>query len=96
MKAYELLYFINPALTEEERAAFSARIDATFENIGATVESVDEWGKRKLAYEINNLTEGEYFLVNFQANPESISELDRVLRIIDPVVRFMIVRRDEK
>ncbi len=95
MKAYELLYFINPALDENERAAVNTRVKDTISNIEGTIESIDEWGKRKLAYEIKGLNEGEYYLVNFQADPDSISELDRVLRITDQVIRFMIVRRDE-
>ena len=60
------------------------------------VDNVDEWGKRKLAYEINNLTEGDYTLINFHADPTQIAELDRVMRISDPVVRHMIVRRDDQ
>ena len=56
----------------------------------------DEWGKRKLAYEINDLTDGDYTLINFHADPTQIAELDRVLRITDAVVRHMIVRRDDQ
>ena len=65
------------------------------ENHG-TLTSVDEWGKRKLAYEINDLTDGDYTLINFHADPTQIAELDRVLRITDAVVRHMIVRRDDQ
>ncbi len=94
MKAYELLYFINPALDDEERAAVSARVSDIITADGGSIESIDDWGKRKLAYEIKDLTEGEYYLVNFQANPESISEIDRLLRISDRVIRYMIVCRE--
>ena len=54
------------------------------------------WGKRKLAYEINGLTDGDYTLIDFHANPENVAELDRVLRITDAVVRHMIVKRTDR
>lgn len=55
-----------------------------------------DWGKRKLAYEIDHISEGDYTLINFQADPDQIKELDRVLRINDTVKRHMIARRYEK
>ena len=97
MKAYELLYFINPALDDDERKAVNDRVSGTIANIGGTTDNIDEWGKRKLAYEIAGLSEGEYYLVNFNAEPDTISELDRILRITDTVIRHMVVRRaDDK
>ena len=97
MKAYELLYFINPALDDDERKAVNDRVSGTIANIGGTIDNIDEWGKRKLAYEIAGLSEGEYYLVNFNAEPDTISELDRILRITDTVIRHMVVRRaDDK
>ena len=95
MKAYELLFFVNPSLDVETRAAVMKRIDVTIAAGNGKVDNVDEWGKRKLAYEINGLTEGDYTLINFHADPTQIAELDRVLRITDAVVRHMIVRRDD-
>lgn len=96
MKAYELLFFVNPSISDEVRAGVMKRIDSTIVDNGGVIESVEDWGKRKLAYAIDKLTEGDYTLINFQMDPASIAELDRVLRIMDGVVRFMIVRRDEK
>lgn len=60
------------------------------------VDNVDVWGKRKLAYEINGLTDGDYTLIDFHADPQNIAELDRVLRITDAVVRHMIVARTDR
>ena len=60
------------------------------------VDNVEAWGKRKLAYEINGLTDGDYTLIDFHADPQSIAELDRVLRITDAVVRHMIVARTDR
>ena len=89
MKAYELLFFVDPALDPETRLAVMKRIDNTIAEGNGKVDNVDEWGKRKLAYEINKLTEGDYTLINFHADPTQIAELDRVLRITDAVVRHM-------
>ena len=96
MKAYELLYFVAPTLDEEARAAVEKRIEGVIAEAQGTIDNVDDWGKRKLAYEIKNLTEGDYILVDFHADPTQIAELDRVLRINDAVVRHMIVRRDDR
>ena len=96
MKAYELLFFVNPSISDEVRAGVMKRIDSTIVENGGVVDSVEDWGKRKLAYAIDKITEGDYTLINFHMDPASIAELDRVLRIMDGVVRFMIVRRDDR
>ena len=95
MKAYELLFFVDPTITDETRAGVMTRIEVAITENGGAVDNVDNWGKRKLAYEIDKLTEGDYTLVNFHADPTQIAELDRVLRINDAVKRHMIVRRPE-
>ena len=96
MKAYELLYFVDPAATEEARAGGSKRIDVAVTENGGKIDNVEDWGKRKLAFEIDKLTEGDYTLVDFHADPAQIAELDRVLRINDAVKRHMIVRRTDR
>ena len=96
MKAYELLFFVDPAATDEARAGVMKRIEAAVVNEGGVIDNVDEWGKRKLAYEIDKLEEGDYTLIDFHADPTQIGELDRVLRINDAVKRHMIVRRPDK
>jgi small subunit ribosomal protein S6 len=96
MKAYELLYFVDPASNDEVRAGVAKRIEVAVVTDGGTIDNVEDWGKRKLAFEIDGLTEGDYTLVNFHADPTQIAELDRVLRINDAVKRHMIVRRDDK
>ena len=96
MKAYELLFFVAPTIDEETRLAVMKRIENTIAADNGVVDNVDEWGKRKPAYEINGLTEGSYTLIDFHATPESIAELDRILRINDAVVRHMIVKRTDR
>lgn len=96
MKAYELLFFVAPSIDEETRAATMKRVESTIAESKGVIDNVEEWGKRKLAYEIDGLTDGDYTLLDFHANPDSIAELDRVLRITDAVVRHMIVRRYDR
>ena len=91
---YEVLYVINPTLGEEETAALVARFKELAESRG-TVTEVEEWGKRKLAYLINDLDEGYYVLMTFSSAPAFPAELDRVLKITDSVMRSMIVCKDE-
>ncbi len=95
MKAYELLYFVDPTCNEETRAGVMKRIEVALGETGK-VDSVEDWGKRKLAFEVDDLTEGDYTLIDFHADPEHIAELDRVLRINDAVKRHMVVRRVDK
>ena len=96
MKAYELLYFLYPTSTEEIRAVVTKRISAAITEDGGVIDNTEDWGKRKLAFEVDELTEGDYILVNFHVDPVQIAELDRVLRINDAVKRHMIVRRSDK
>lgn len=96
MKAYELLFFVAPTIDEESRAGVMKRIETTIAAGEGTIDNVDAWGKRKLAYEINGLTDGDYTLIDFHADPQNIAELDRVLRITDAVVRHMIVARTDR
>ena len=96
MKAYELLFFVAPGIDDETRDAVMERIQGTITNLDGVVDNVDVWGKRKLAYEVNGLTDGDYTLIDFHADTQSIAELDRVLRINDTVVRHMIVAREDR
>ena len=96
MKAYELLFFVAPNTDEETRAGVMKRIDVAITAEGGVVDSVEDWGKRKLAFEIDDLTEGYYTLINFHADPQQIAELDRVLRINDAVKRHMVVCRSDR
>ena len=96
MKAYELLFFVSPTIDDESRAAVLKRSETTITEGEGVVDNVDYWGKRKLAFEVNGLTEGDYTLIDFHADPANIAELDRVLRINDAVERHMIVRRTDR
>ena len=91
---YEVLYVLNPNLTEEETQAIVEKFKTLIEQNGS-VDEMEEWGKRKLAYEINYLTEGYYVLVKFTSGPELPAELDRILGITDGVIRSLVTLRYE-
>ena len=91
---YEVLYVLNPNLTEEETQAIVEKFKTLLEQTG-TVDETEEWGKRKLAYEINDLTEGYDVLVKFTSGPELPAELDRILGITDGVIRSLVTLRYE-
>ena len=91
---YELMYIINPNLSEEETSAIVEKFKALVEQNG-TLDEIEEMGKRKLAYEINYISEGYYVLVKFTSAPDFPAELDRVLGITDGVMRSLITLRAE-
>ena len=91
---YEVLYVLNPNLTEEETQAIVEKFKTLIEQNGP-VDEMEEWGKRQLAYEINYLTEGYYVLVKFTSGPELPAELDRILGIPDGVIRSLVTLRYE-
>ncbi len=92
---YEAVYILKPDLSEEQIAALVERFKGVVEANG-TVSEVDEWGKRRLAYPINDLMEGYYVLMTFTAAAAAVpAELDRIFRITDGVMRSMIVCKDE-
>ena len=91
---YEVVYILDPAMGEEAIAAIVAKFKTLVETQG-TVSEVDEWGKRRLAYPINDLNEGYYVLMTFTAEPSLPAELDRVLKITEGVMRSMIICKDE-
>lgn len=90
---YEVLYVLNPSLGEEDTAALVARFKELAEGHG-TVTEVDEWGKRRLAYPINDLEEGYYVLMTFSSDPAFPAELDRLMRINVSVMRSIIVSKE--
>ena len=92
--SYETILVLNTKLDEEASKAIVSKFTDMIAAAG-TVESVDEWGKRRLAYEIDDETEGNYVLVNFTAEPELIAELNRVYAITDGLLRTIVVRKDK-
>ena len=94
MAKYETMLITSAALDEEATAALVGKFKTLIENNG-TIDSIDEWGKRRLAYPINDLMEGYYVLMTFTALPGVPAELDRQFRINENVMRSLIVSKDQ-
>jgi small subunit ribosomal protein S6 len=92
---YEILLLLDPDLAEERQGEILARLRDQIEKGGGTFERHDQWGRRRLAYEIDKKTDGTYHLTTFSCAPETLDEISRVLRIDDGVLRHMATRRIE-
>lgn len=92
--SYETIFIIDANLEEEKVKALTEKFTGLIANNG-TVETVDEWGKRRFAYEIDDKTEGYYVLVDFTSDGEFPKELDRQYRITDGILRTIIIRKDK-
>jgi small subunit ribosomal protein S6 len=90
---YEILLMLDPELPEERQGEIVARTRELVERGGGTWSSHDLWGRRKLAYEIDHKPEGAYHLLTFEAEPATLEEISRVLKITDGVMRHMAVRQ---
>ena len=94
MNKYETIFIVNPNVEEASVKELIEKFSNIINNDGK-VESVEELGKKKLAYEIKKNSEGNYVLINFEANPAVIKELERVYRITDEVIKFIVVKEEE-
>ncbi|MFZ5647394.1 MAG: 30S ribosomal protein S6 [Bacillota bacterium] len=95
MRKYETVYVLRPDLDEEKTAEAMEKYKSLIENNGGEVTNIDKWGKRRLAYEINDFKEGIYIIKRFNSESKVASELDRVFKISDEILRHIIVREDE-
>ena len=90
---YEILLMLDPELPDERQNEIIARVRGNIEGAGGSWGGQDLWGRRKLAFEIDHKTDGVYHLLTFEAPPEALEEVSRVLKITDGVMRHMAVRR---
>jgi small subunit ribosomal protein S6 len=95
MRIYEELFIARPDAPDEEVDAFVEQLRTHLTGAGATVDKIDKWGKRRLAYRVDKYREGAYVLLQFSAAPETVKELERRLRVSDMVLKFLTVRIDE-
>lgn len=93
MRTYELVYIIKPS-DEEVTNAIITKFENLIKNNGGVIEKLDRWGKKRLAYEIKDFTEGFYVLVHFTAEPAVVRELERVIKITDEVLRHLLVVKE--
>ena len=95
MSKYELTFVVNAKIEDDERAAVVDKCKALLERFGGTITNVDEWGKRRLAYEIQKMKEGFYYIVQFDAPTTAPAEIESRIRIMDNVMRYLVVKREE-
>lgn len=95
MNKYELTVVVNAKVEDEERTAIIDKCKALVERFGGTVTNVDDWGKRRLAYEVQHMKEAFYYFIQFDADAKAPAEIESRVRIMDNVVRFLCVKREE-
>ena len=95
MNKYELALVVNAKIEDEERAAVVEKAKEYITRFGGTITNVDDWGKKRLAYEIQKMREGFYYFIQFDASADCPAEIEKRLRIMDNVLRFLCVRQDE-
>jgi len=95
MNKYELAVVVSANVDDEQKNATVDKCKALIERFGGTVTSVDDWGKKKLAYEIQNQSEGFYYFIHFDAESTVPAEIESRVRILDNVIRYLCVRSDE-
>ena len=96
LNKYETIYIIKPEVEEQGIKELVEKFNTLIETEGGKVSETQEWGLRRLAYPIQKKEQGYYVLVNFEAKPESIVELERVYKITDSVMKFITIRKDEE
>ena len=94
MNTYELAVVLNVKLEDEERAAAIEKITNYITRFGGTVTNIDEWGKKRLAYEIQKMKEGFYYFIQFDGDSTTPNELESRIRIMEPVIRYLCVRQE--
>ncbi|MCC8030072.1 MAG: 30S ribosomal protein S6 [Lachnospiraceae bacterium] len=95
MNKYELALIVNAKIEDDARAAVVETAKGYIERFGGTVTEVEEWGKKRLAYEIQKMHEGFYYFIQFEAPGSAPAEIEQRVRIMDNVLRYLIVRKDE-
>ena len=95
MNKYELAIVVTTKIEDEQRAEVVERCKALIERFGGTVTNVDDWGKKRLAYEVQKMKEGFYYFIRFEAESTVPGEIESRVRIMDNVIRYLVVRQDE-
>ena len=94
MNKYELAIVLNAKIEDEERLAVIERIEGYITRFGGTVANMDEWGKKRLAYEIQKMKEGYYYFIQFDAEATAPAEIENRVRIMENVIRYLCVRQE--
>lgn len=95
MNKYELAVVVSAKIEDEERAAVLDKCKALIERFGGQITDVDDWGKKRLAYEVQKMKEAFYYFIHFEADTNVPLEIENRVRIMDNVIRYLCVRQDE-
>jgi small subunit ribosomal protein S6 len=95
-RQYELVYIVTPDATEQEVSDLHTQVEQIVQRFGATIEKSENWGRKKLAYDIAHHREGTYVVETITGSGELMKELDRRMRVIDQVIRHLVVRVDKE
>ena len=95
MSKYELCVVLSAKLEEEEKNSALERVKEFVTRAGGTITDVDDWGKKRLAYEIQKMNEGYYYFIHFESETDAPAEIDSDLRIMEPVIRFLCIKQGE-
>ena len=96
MNKYELAVVVSAKIEDEERAAVVDKCKALIERFGGTITNVDDWGQKRLAYEIQKMKEGFYYFIQFEAESSAPAEIESRIRIMDNVLRYLVVKNETK
>jgi len=96
MTKYELAVVVSAKIEDDERAKVVDKVKALIERFGGQITNIDEWGKKRLAYEIQKMREGFYYFIQFDAETSAPAEIESRIRIMDGVIRYLCVKQDEK
>ena len=94
MNKYELAVVVSAKMEDEERAAVIDRCKALIERFGGVITEVDDWGKKRLAYEIQKMREGFYYFIQFESDSNCPTEVENHIRIMEPVIRYLCVKQE--
>ena len=95
MNKYELCVVVSAKIEDEERAQVIDKCKALVERFGGTITEVDEWGKKRLAYEVQKMKEAFYYFIRFEAETTAPAEIESRIRIMDNVIRYLCVKQEE-
>ena len=96
MRKYEIMYIIRPNMEEEAQNSVIERFNTILTDNGAEIEKVEEIGKKRLAYEIDDYRDGYYVLINFSGDEKAVNEFDRLAKFNDDIIRHMAIREDDQ
>ena len=95
MSKYELAVVLSAAIDDEARSATLDRVNDYVEKAGGSITNVDDWGKKKLAYDIQKMSEAYYYFIQFEAETDAPGEIESNVRLMESVIRFLCIKKDE-